>query len=212
MRLKDIAWIRALYIPVRTLFRKVFGSIRLYSHKTDSTLKIVVGASGYYDPGWIPTDKDYLDITNIKDWDKFFYPSSIDAILAEHVLEHLTESQNREFLVTCRKYLKSTGYIRIAVPDAYHCDKNYRESMKVNGTAPGSDDHKVFFDFQSITQMLNDAGYDVSLLEYFDENGNFQFMHWNPDDGLIRRSLKFDARNKDKQYAFTSLIVDARPS
>ncbi|MCH7728025.1 MAG: cytochrome, partial [Planctomycetes bacterium] len=50
---------------------------------------------------------------------------------------------------------------------------------------------------------------EVTLLEYFNEEGEFQFQDWDPDDGLIRRSYRFDARNHEDQLNYTSLIIDA---
>src|SRR6266545_8410004 len=53
--------------------------------------RIVVGASGVFDEGWVPTDKGVLNLLKPGDWKRFFKPKSIDAILAEHVWELLTE-------------------------------------------------------------------------------------------------------------------------
>jgi hypothetical protein len=50
-----------------------------------SPLRIVVGAGGLFDPGWIPTDVDVLDILDERHWRRLFRENSIDAILAEHV-------------------------------------------------------------------------------------------------------------------------------
>jgi predicted SAM-dependent methyltransferase len=56
--------------------------------------------------------------------------------------------------------------------------------------------------------MFDDAGYKVTLLEYCDDEGNFHFNDWSPEDGVIFRSKKFDPRNNDK-LLFPSLIIDA---
>ena len=58
-------------------------------------VRIVLGASGIFDAGWIPTDIGTLDILNERHWIRSFAENSIDAILAEHVWEHLSLEQGR---------------------------------------------------------------------------------------------------------------------
>jgi hypothetical protein len=55
-------------------------------------LRLVVGASGISEPGWVATDIDDLNLLAETDWRRLFAPASIEAILAEHVWEHLSES------------------------------------------------------------------------------------------------------------------------
>jgi predicted SAM-dependent methyltransferase len=38
---------------------------------------------------------------------------------------------------------------------------------------------------------------------------DFTHCPWNPDDGVIYRSLLFDHRNQNGKLGFASLIVDA---
>ncbi|MGL5711937.1 MAG: hypothetical protein ACRCX2_02885 [Paraclostridium sp.] len=47
------------------------------------------------------------------------------------------------------------------------------------------------------------------LLEYCDENGRFHFNYWNPEQGMIGRSLRFDTRNNDGKLEMVSVIIDA---
>jgi predicted SAM-dependent methyltransferase len=53
-------------------------------------------------------------------WKFFFQESSLDAILAEHVWEHLSLNEASIAAKNCFKYLKHGGYVRVAVPDGYH--------------------------------------------------------------------------------------------
>ena len=54
------------------------------------------------------------------------------------------------------------------------------------------------------------VGFDITLLEYFSENGVFHYHEWNPDDGMITRSKRFDSRNATRELTYTSIILDAR--
>ena len=86
---------------------------------------------------------------------------------------------------------------------------NYIEAVKPGGTGDGSDDHKVLFNYKSLSYLLSKAGFQVKLLEWFDENGVFHFENWIETDGLIRRSTRFDERNIKNPTQYTSLIIDA---
>src|SRR5579859_4940385 len=92
---------RLLFSARRRLgvFRDVRNLRRMVRHS--SPLRIVVGAGGLFDPGWIPTDVDVLDILNKRHWERLFRESSIDAILAEHVWEHLTAEQGLRAAWNC---------------------------------------------------------------------------------------------------------------
>ena len=177
--------------------------------KNNSSIKIVLGAEGKYDDGWIPTDIQNLNMLESHDWKKFFSPNSIDAMLSEHVLEHLTEEQAYIALKHSHEYLKQGGYFRIAVPDGNHPEQSYIDYVKVNGSGPGSDDHKVLYTYDSLKKLLEKAGFEVNPLEYFDDDGNFHFYDWSVEQGTIKRSKRYDERNKDKALTYTSIIVDA---
>jgi predicted SAM-dependent methyltransferase len=47
------------------------------------------------------------------------------------------------------------------------------------------------------------------LYEYYDRSGSFRFSEWNPADGMIRRSMRFDERNSPQRLAYTSVVIDA---
>lgn len=174
-----------------------------------SPLRIVVGASGVHEPGWLPTDIHVLNMLETADWEEYFAPSSIDAILAEHVWEHLTPAQGLAGVQNCYKYLRSGGYLRLAVPDGLHPDPAYIESVRPGGSGLGADDHRVLYTHRSLTHLLEQAGFSVNLLEYFDDSGVFHSTDWRPADGMIHRSLRFDERNQDGRPNYTSLLADA---
>ena len=172
--------------------------------------KIVIGSSGVTQAGWIATEKDQLDLLKAADWERYFRDNPIDALLAEHVWEHLSGEEGLIAARHCFRYLKPGGYIRVAVPDRCHPDKEYLEWVRPGGSGPGCDDHKMFYSYQTLTKVFGSAGFQMDLLEYFDEQGVFHFKEWDPRDGRIGRSKRFDSRNQDGKLKYTSIIMDAR--
>jgi predicted SAM-dependent methyltransferase len=173
-------------------------------------LNVVIGAGPSAFPGWLETDKDLLNITSPDDWRRLFKPESIDRVLAEHVLEHLNDSECRIALRECYRYLKPGGLFRIAVPDGFHPDPEYVAAVQPGGTGPGADDHKVLYTYQTMIRLLVEDEWEYDLLEYFDERGEFHSKPWDPLDGFLARSEHTDSRNKERPLSYTSLIVDLR--
>ena len=171
--------------------------------------RIVLGASGQYDTGWIPSEIDHLNLLRPGDWSRFFGPNSIDALLAEHVWEHLTPAEGLSAAKLCFEYLRPGGYLRVAVPDGLHPSPDYIEHVRVGGAGAGADDHKVLYTYRTLAELFEQAGFRVRLYEYFDETGQFHREDWRPEDGKIFRSARFDARNQDGALNYTSIILDA---
>ena len=171
--------------------------------------RIVIGSSGTAPEGWVPTDREVIDLLREDTWLRHFGPGSLDAILAEHVWEHLSADDAARAAVTCYQFLKPGGYLRVAVPDGLHPDPAYIEQVRPGGSGSGASDHKVLYDYSSVGELFAVAGFEVRLYEYFDCDGRFQFVDWNPADGMIRRSIRFDERNSPKRLAYTSIILDA---
>jgi predicted SAM-dependent methyltransferase len=173
--------------------------------------RLVIGASSKHDRGWIPTERDYLDLCRPEQWEQMLAPASLDALLAEHVWEHLTPSEAVAAAKTCYTYLKPGGYLRIAVPDGLHPSPEYIDWVKPGGASPGqlANDHQVLYTYRTLGPVFESAGFRVRLYEYYDEAGQFHFSDWDPADGTIRRSRRFDRRNRGGKLAFTSIILDA---
>jgi predicted SAM-dependent methyltransferase len=172
--------------------------------------RIVVGASGRFDPGWLPTNKGFLNLLKPEDWAHLFSPASLDSILAEHVWEHLTEQEAPIAASICFKYLKPGGYLRIAVPDGLHPNPEYIEWVRVGGIGTVNRDHKVLYTYHSLRALFEGVGFNVVLYEYFDETGIFHYEEWDPRDGKIRRSKRFDRRNQFGKLNYTSIVLDAK--
>jgi predicted SAM-dependent methyltransferase len=201
-------FVRRLVRPGYRRARAIVEERRLRKHAAQPDLRIVVGASGDTQPGWIATEVEFLDLLDDADWRRYFRASSLRAILAEHVWEHLTPGDAAVAAETCFRYLRSGGYVRAAVPDGLNPDPQYIEWVRVGGVGPGADDHKVLYDHRSFSAVFESAGFRVRLLEFFDGRGAFHHHAWDPEDGLIQRSLEFDPRNRFARR-YTSLIIDA---
>lgn len=182
----------------------VFRRLRLRHAK-----KIVIGASGIGVPGWIATEQKELDVTKWDSFARYWSPGTRRAFFAEHVWEHLTPAEADAANANCFGFLARGGRLRIAVPDGLHPDPLYREHVAVGGTGPGAEDHKVLYNYHTLRRPLETAGFDVELLEYWDEEGKFHARDWASAHGHVLRSKNFDPRNQGGELRYTSLIVDA---
>ena len=175
--------------------------------------RIIIGAGNTSYEGWIGTQEEELNLLDINNFYKLFkQEESIDAFLAEHVFEHLTYDEGVKAGKNLYKFLKINGYVRVAVPDVNFDNEWYRNMCKPGG--PGNIDHpayshKVFYDYKTLIKVFEDAGFTVDLLEYCDENRRFHFNYWNPEQGMIGRSLRFDTRNNNGKLGMISIIIDA---
>lgn len=191
---------------IYVIYRRLSGSYRLTKSLRAKPWKITLGAGGLYDDGWIPTDVYELDITKDSDWKRFFDDNTIDAMLAEHVWEHLSPEDGLKAAKNCFKYLKPSRILRVAVPDGYHPNPEYIKNVKVGGTGPGASDHKVLYTYKTLTALFEAAGFEVKLSEYYDEDG-IAHEESTPEDGMIYRSAR--RSNKGTILLNASLIIDA---
>jgi predicted SAM-dependent methyltransferase len=187
----------------------------LDKHKTDQVLddttelKLNVGCGRKKYKTWINTDKSQLDITDIDSWtNNNIQPGSVKRILAEHVFEHLSETDRFQAINNFKQFIANDGQIRIAVPDGFHPDPIYIDKVKVNGSGRSADDHKFLYNYRTLAELFEKQGFVAKPLEFFDENGKFHFNEWSSDDGFIKRSSRFDRRNKKNKLSYTSLIID----
>lgn len=176
-------------------------------------MKVIIGAGETKYDGWLSTQVNELNLLSVESWYKLSEPESIDALLAEHVWEHLTYEEGVMAAKHCYQFLKPGGYIRCAVPDKYFRNDWYQQMVQVGG--PGPEDHpaathKIVYDAKTFVSVFEMAGFEVTLLEYCDENGDFHFTYWNEVDGRIGRSFRFDTRNSIKGLGMVSVIIDAK--
>jgi predicted SAM-dependent methyltransferase len=171
--------------------------------------RIVIGAGGICAPDWVPTEMEFLDLLAPGDWERLLQPGSLAAILAEHVWEHLEPADAQAAARTCFRYLRPGGHLRAAVPDGLHADPAYIASVKVGGSGAGADDHRVLYRYDTFAAVFESVGFKVKHYEYFDETGRFNCLPWDPRDGMIWRSMRYDDRNRDGKPNYTSIVLDA---
>lgn len=173
--------------------------------------RIIVGAGNTKEDGWISLQESALDITSPEHWLTYFRPNSLDAILAEHVWEHLTLPEGQQAAMNCYQFLKYGGCLRIAVPDGLHTDPRYI-AWVAPGTGFNGDDHKVLYNYRTLSELLARIGFTVQLKEYFDETGSFHHYPLEAERGYIHRSA-FSSwatfLSLPVGCRYTSLIVDA---
>jgi hypothetical protein len=60
-------------MKTRRAYYRVFGQRRLQKMLAATARKrIVIGAWDRYDPGWIPTQRDFLDLLKPEQWERSF--------------------------------------------------------------------------------------------------------------------------------------------
>ena len=157
----------------------------LYYLNTNDSINLIVGAGPSNFKGWFSTDIATLDVANENHFKKYFKDKKINKIVAEHVLEHLT-NEDLELMVThLYKYSADDINIRIAVPDGFHKDENYIRIVKPGGTGLGVDDHKHLFNYKTLSSIFEKQGFVSYPKEYWDEEGEFSTTYFNDDYGKI---------------------------
>jgi len=199
----------------QAVYRRLIPLMRIWKYvswkyylKTTDSIDLIVGAGPFKFKGWFSTDIATLDVTNENHFKKYFKDKMINKILAEHVLEHLTDEELELMVKHLYKYSADDINIRIAVPDGYHKEENYINTVKPGGTGEGAEDHKNLFNYKTLSSLFENRGFVSYPKEYWDEKGEFHSTYSNDDFGKIRRSFMNDDRNKDKVPHYTSLIVD----
>lgn len=182
-------------------------------NKGGNNMKVVIGAGDYNNnPDWLHTQEGILNVLDESSWSRMFDYETIDALLAEHVWEHLTYEEGLQSAKLAWRFLKLGGYFRCAVPDGYFPDKEYQNLIQVGGPGPVNHpaaSHKIVHNFETLVKLFSEAGFECELLEYHDKHGTFHYKDWNKEDGVIYRSVKIDPRNSSI-VTFPSLIIDAK--
>jgi predicted SAM-dependent methyltransferase len=202
---------RPQYLQQSALYKQLSRKRRQWKLRKElssaNPLRVVLGAGPTHFAGWFHTDKELLDVTSLNDWDALFVPESIDSLLSEHMLEHLTADEARIATSLCFRYLKPGGVFRVAVPDGYRRDPVYAAAASSK-----DEGHQVVYNVDSLSALLQNAGFATTPLEYFDAEEHFHAFAWDGENGLIQRSARFDSQQEFQRgdLFYTSVIVDAR--
>lgn len=176
-------------------------------------MKVIIGAGKTCFDGWISTQEDELNLLSEEDFKRMFSKEKPEAFLAEHVWEHMTYEEGVVAAKNCFEYLADGGYMRVAVPDKNFRNEWYQNMVKVGGNGNPNHPaytHKIVYDYKTFCNVFRQAGFEVELLGYCDENGVFHYKYWNEDDGKIGRSFRFDTRKSEEKLGMVSIILDAK--
>ncbi|AOM76855.1 hypothetical protein [Pedobacter steynii] len=174
---------------------------------SSAPLNIIIGSEKTAYANWLPTNIESLNLLEKQSFQNLFGEKKVTKFLAEHVFEHISYDNALIALKNCYQYLEKGGSIRIAVPDGFHPNKDYIDMVKPGGYGEGADDHKLLYDYQQLSKVLEDSGFRVQLLEYYNEQQQFHFVDWKSEDGHILRSRRFDKRFNEP-LGYSSLIID----
>ena len=172
-------------------------------------IRLAIGSETHCSEDWIPAESDQIDLANAASWSSFFQKSSVDAILAEHVWEHLSEHDGKIAARNCFQFLQPGGYLRVAVPDGFHPSQPRQALGRLGGSEIGTVGCGTLYNYRSFANAFLAVGFQVQLIEFFDQEGVFHSNHWDVSKGLVKRSLLFDERNTAQPFAYTSLVLDA---
>jgi predicted SAM-dependent methyltransferase len=177
----------------------------------------IIGAGDQRWEGWIATQQDELDLLKPETFQKFFGDERAEKLLCEHTWEHLTIEEGVFAAQTCRRFLQPGGRLRVAVPDGLFPNPEYQHMVQVGGPGPADHPaagHRVVYVAETFAGVFEKAGFEVTLLEWWDTSGVFNRTDWNIEDGPIYRSSLMDHRNEAYRngqgpLGVSSLILDA---
>ena len=164
-------------------------------------IRLIVGAGGTTQDGWVSLQQNDLDIRDARSWESKVMPGSVDAVLSEHVFEHLDLNE-----ATATAWNPSPNYLNWVAPNS--SGERFLKMFR----QPDEPDHKWLWNYQTLVAFLMSRGFRVVLLEYFDGKGRFHKESWNPENGNIRRCAGSGWSNFLSVVVnapYTSLIVDA---
>lgn len=152
-------------------------------------LRVAIGVASESQSGWLALTQSDLDITNVENWLRYFKPGTIDNILAEHVWEHLTWNQAHLATSLCFRFLRPGGRMRLAVPDTLHASQYIVDAVSATGSFAAEHHHLVDYNFKLMNRLLSGNGFQVEILDWWDEDGNFHNRYaGNDDHGYVMRS------------------------
>lgn len=134
----------------------------------------------------------------------FFGQNKATAFLSEHVWEHLAYEEGILSARNCYDFLEDGGYIRVAVPDGNLRDEDFIDFVNPMDRPENHPcaSHKILYTYDILSNVFKEVGFIISYLEYCDEQGDFHYRYWNPADGHIGRSFRYDTRNTSSKIVW----------
>ncbi len=166
--------IRQILIKIRNKIISQKESRLIYTKETYPVLKprLHIGCGPINLEGWVNIDARNAthvhintDVIDLKD----FADNSVGEIYLCHVLEHFSFEEVKTVLDVFYKKIKPGGLLRLSVPDfslmaeSYLTKKVPLKSLKyalMGGQDYEYNFHKSIYDFETLVQVLNDAGFN----------------------------------------------------
>ena len=155
---------------------------------------------------WIHIDgSKYAHIYSHDIVDLPFDNDSVDLIYVSHVFEYFDREESINVLQKWKRCLKTNGILRLAVPNFEQYSKSYNEKKITLGQCLGplygkwemteteTIYHKTTYDFESLKQVLEDAGFkniklwDWRLTEHscLDDYSQSYIPHMDKTNGTL---------------------------
>lgn len=121
-----------------------------------------------------------------------------DYIYSSHMLEHLFVDEAQSFLRGSFRVLKEGGILRICIPDLHYAVSQYLEGNKDLALSfffskePGFCLHRYMYDFESLKQIILDAGF-VSVNQCSFKKGetpDLDFLDNRPEETIYVEAMK----------------------
>jgi predicted SAM-dependent methyltransferase len=127
--------------------------------------------------------------------------AKFDAIICEHVLEHILPSQAKALLNNLLKMLKPNGSIQISVPSvsrlvSYNDGKLSIDILSINDIAYRYD-HKFLHDEKTISALLADAGFDQIEVNSYHASPYHDYLSANREPKSIYVIARRPSNNSD---------------
>ena len=212
-------WIFELRSWIGRLFT---GNLTMDGSKTNL---INLGCGRFIYPGFI--NIDFFFEPGIDYGADLRYPlrinsESIDGILCEHTMEHLTYKQNDQLFRECFRILKKGAVLRIIVPDVSLFAINYvnnnrnwfkqwEEIMMVKSPDPARAKRRIATPMEAISfvtqEYLHVSCWDFETMKYYLEKNGFSEVNKTTHKNGKQQNLLFDTDDDGRMYV--SLYVEA---
>jgi glycosyltransferase involved in cell wall biosynthesis/predicted SAM-dependent methyltransferase len=115
-----------------------------------------------------------------------FLPGTVDAFLAEHVIEHFSFREGEEFIGICHRALKSGGKLEISCPDIGKIDQVKDQGYRL----------KVMFGWQTNSGQFHKSGYTLELLAGLIKANGFQIIRVVEEENYGAPEIRIIATKK----------------
>jgi len=169
---------------IKMLNKYIWKYVLLYRvKKKKGKLKLNLGAGNNSIKGWINADLEprnfnilYIDVRKKIP----FKDNSLDYIISEHLIEHLSKEEGKKMLIECFRTLKKGGILRISTPDIKFITSLYRRNK----------DNEYYIK-KITTRFLKEICHDDYRPLFVINNAFYNWGHkFLYDEELLRESLK----------------------